>query len=205
MLKNIFIVALLFLTSTVQAQSTMSQIGGGCDGCEAINEGQPKTVNWRTAIASSAEKGEPLEITGVIYQQGGKTPAKNVILYIYHTDATGYYTPAAEATGFARRHGHLRGWMKTDNQGRYKFTTVKPAIYPDRTLPAHIHPVIKEPEKNAYYIDEFTFEGDPILTPAYRAKLENRGGSGIVKLTKQNGVWIGVRDIVLGQNIPNYR
>jgi hypothetical protein len=50
------------------------------------------------------------------------------------------------------------------------------------------------------------FDDDPLLTKGERAKEERRGGSGIIKLTKnQNGVWIGRRDIVLGHNIPNYK
>ena len=69
-----------------------------------------------------------------------------MILYVYQTDAKGLYSPAAGQTQ-GRRHGHLRGWMKTDRMGRYEFRTVRPASYPGRDVPAHIHPVVKEPEK----------------------------------------------------------
>ena len=96
--------------------------------------------------------------------------------------------------------------MKTDEQGRYKFHSVKPAPYPGRNIPAHIHPIIKEPDKNEYYIDEIRFDDDPLLTKEERVKEEKRGGSGIIKHTKnQDGVWIGRRDVVLGLNIPNYK
>jgi protocatechuate 3,4-dioxygenase, beta subunit len=45
-----------------------------------------------------------------------------------------------------------------------------------------------------------------MLTPEERAREEKRGGSGIIRLAKnQQGVWIGRRDIVLGRNVPNYR
>lgn len=60
--------------------------------------------------------------------------------------AKGYYQPGKGQTGQARRHGHLRGWMKTNQKGEYKFRTIKPAPYPNARIPAHIHPVIKEPE-----------------------------------------------------------
>ena len=181
-------------------------VGGGCDGCEAIYDGMPQQLNSETRIATSEERGEPMEITGIIYRADGKTPAPGVILYVYHTDANGYYSPATNQTGAARRHGHLRGWMKTNARGEYKFVSIRPAQYPNRKIPAHIHPIIKEPDKNEYYIDEYRFDDDPMLTKEERTHAENRGGNGIIHLAKNsNGVWVGKRDIILGLNIPNYR
>jgi protocatechuate 3,4-dioxygenase beta subunit len=181
-------------------------VGGGCDGCEGIYEGMPQQLSWQTAIASASEPGERMEISGIIYQLDGKTAAPDVILYVYHTDAQGYYSPAANATNLARRHGHLRGWLKTNASGQYRFTTIKPAPYPGMDNPAHIHPIVKEADKNEYYIDAYVFDDDPLLTREKRSKLENRGGSGIIRLVKsEEGVWLGKRNIILGLNIPNYR
>ncbi len=189
---------------SVQSTST-GIIGGGCDGCEGMYEGMPPQLSWQTMIASTSEPGEKLEISGIIYRLDGKTPAPGIILYLWQTDATGHYTPAPNTRGITRRHGHLRGWLKTNERGEYKFTTIKPAPYPNDVLPAHIHPSIKEPDKNEYYIEDFLFDDDPLLTRQERAKLENRGGSGILRLSKRAGVLVGKRNIVLGLNIPNYR
>ncbi|HEX8772961.1 MAG TPA: hypothetical protein VF735_05100 [Pyrinomonadaceae bacterium] len=199
-------VALHSSCRTQRKQGTSTGIvGGGCDGCEGIYEDMPRQPGWQTTIASAAEPGERMEISGSIYQVDGKTPAPNVILYVYHTDAKGYYTPSPNATNLARRHGHLRGWLKTNAGGEYKFTTIKPASYPNSDIPAHIHPIVKEPDKNEYYIDEYVFDDDPFLTQEKRLRLENRGGSGIVRLAKSSdGLWIGKRNIILGLNIPNY-
>lgn len=201
---------LVTMNSACHAQSngraSTSVIGGGCDGCEGIYENMPQQLSWDTSLTSAAEPGERMEISGIIYQLDGQTPASNVILYIYHTDAKGFYSPAPNMTGLARRHGHLRGWIKTGANGEYKFATIRPAPYPKADIPAHIHPIVKEPDKNEYYIDEYVFDDDPLLTNEKRAKLENRGGSGIVHLTRSSeGTWIGKRNIVLGLNIPNYR
>jgi protocatechuate 3,4-dioxygenase beta subunit len=188
-----------------KAGSATAIVGGGCDGCELIFEGMPHQMSWQTAMASPSEPGERMEISGVIYQRGGRTPASNVILYVYHTDARGLYSPAPDATGAARRHGHLRGWMKTNERGEYKFTSIRPAQYPSRQIAAHVHPIIKEPDKNEYWIDEYLFDDDPIVAREQQ-KEEKRGGSGIIHLTKNSeGVWMGRRDIILGLNIPNYR
>lgn len=190
------------LTATGQNSTTI--VGGGCDGCDLMFAGMPQKLSWKTTIPDTSELGTPLEMSGVIYTSDGKTPAPNVILYVYQTDAKGYYSPSENQTA-ARRHGHLRGWMKTDERGRYKFRTIRPAPYPDARIPAHIHPVIKEPGKNEYYIDEYVFDDDSFVTKAERARQENRGGNGIVTLNKNSdGVWVGQRDIILGLNIPNY-
>jgi protocatechuate 3,4-dioxygenase beta subunit len=180
------------------------RVGGACDGCELIYEGMPEELTWQTSMAAKSEPGEPLEMRGVIYRSDGKTPAPGVILYVYHTDSKGYYSPAKGQT-HARRHGHLRGWIKTDRQGRYRFRTIRPAPYPNGRIPAHIHPIVKEPSRNEYSIDEYIFGDDPLVTRKERARMENRGGSGVVDLTRnKEGVWVGQRDIILGRNIPHY-
>lgn len=179
-------------------------IGGGCDGCELISAGMPQTPDWQTTIGGDAE-GEPLEIAGHIYQADGKTPAADVILYFYHTNAKGFYSPAPDQKAGAR-HGRLRGWIKSRADGRYKFRTVRPGAYPGRDIPRHIHPIIKEHGKNEYYIDDYLFDDDPLLTREKRAAQEGRGGAGIVRVTKNGeGIWIGQRDIILGRKIPDYR
>jgi len=205
------IFSLLVLTSTsCRAQTkpvtSTAIVGGGCDGCRGIYDNIPSQLDWQTTIASAAEPGERMEISGIIYQVDGKTPAPDVILYVYHTDAKGIYSPAPGATGGARVHGHLRGWVRTNQRGEYKFTSIRPAHYPNARGPAHIHAIVKEPDKSEYYIDEYLFDDDPAMAREPRPKVENRGGSGVIHLARNSeGVWVGRRDIVLGLNVPNYR
>jgi protocatechuate 3,4-dioxygenase beta subunit len=180
------------------------KVGSACEACDMMYDGMPEDPSWQTTIAGPDEPGEPMIISGVIYKKDGKTPAPDVILYVYHTDSKGLYSPAPKQT-LAKRHGHLRGWMKTDEQGRYEFITIRPASYPDRKIPQHIHPLIKEPGLTLYWIDEYLFDDDPLLTEQEKAHQEKRGGSGIISLKKnEKGVWVGKRDIILGMNIPNY-
>ncbi len=206
MKKMILSISLIFFTcKATHAQSSQKKlVGGGCEGCELIFEGMPSKLSWQTIIGEHTEPGEPLIIDGTIYQKDGRTPAANVILYIYHTDNAGLYSLSHNQI-IAKRHGHLRGWMKTDARGRYQFRTIRPKAYPNEKIPAHIHPVIKEKGRNEYYIDNVQFDDDPLLTSELRLKEEKRGGSGIIHLTKNtNGEWLGRRDIVLGLNVPNY-
>lgn len=204
-MKLVVAMVLLSLVGCLPIQAQKKLVGGGCDGCDLMFAGMPKQSGWETSLSLPAESGEPMEISGTIFKPDGKTPAAGVILYVYHTNAKGLYEPAADQQ-VARKHGNLRGWMMTNEKGQYKFRSIKPAAYPNRRDPAHIHPVIKEQDKKEYYIDEYLFDDDPLLTAEERDKQEKRGGSGIIKLTKnQSGIWVGRRDIVLGKNIPNYQ
>ena len=197
--------SLKFCGESSASQPIQQKVGGGCEGCEGIFEGMPSSMSWETTIGTASEPGEPTEIDGIIFHRDGKTPAANVILYVYQTDTKGFYTPSEGAAGNARRHGHLRGWMRTNAAGEYKFRTIKPSPYPNANAPAHIHPIIKEPRFNEYYIDEYRFDNDPLLTQQQRAASENRGGSGIVRLLRDHrGIWVAKRNIVLGLNIPDY-
>jgi len=179
-------------------------IGGGCDGCEIMYIGIPKNINATDTSSGWREDGQKLVITGTVYKQDGRTPAPGVIIYYWQTDNKGYYSPSPEMDPLAKRHGHIRGWIKTDNLGKYALYTIRPSPYPDRDIPAHIHPSIKEPGLNEYYIDEFVFDDDKLLTPDKRKKLENRGGSGVLRVIENQDLQIAEHDIILGLNIPDY-
>lgn len=194
---------LLLLPWTTEAQRDRD-IGGGCEACDEMFDNMPSSITWESQISPKGEPGEAMEITGRILKPDGRTPAPGVILYVYHTDAKGEYSPGPNHKG---RHGHLRGWMKTDSQGRYKLTSIRPASYPSSRNPQHIHPIINELGKGYYWVDEFLFDDDPYLTERERNNQPGRGGkNGIIKLTRDtNGVWKGTRDIVLGKNVPGYK
>ena len=194
--------------NNLKAQSASSadrnSVGGGCEGCDLMFVEMPSTINSEANIVSTTEPGEKLEISGTIFKPDGKTPAANVILYVYQTAKSGLYEPGTNQTGGVRRHGRIRDWVKTNQKGEYKFSTIRPGNYPNGTIPAHIHPTIKEPDKNEYHIDDYVFADDKYVDSDYRSSQQMRGGSGILTLTKVNGGWVGKRDIVLGLHIPNY-
>jgi protocatechuate 3,4-dioxygenase, beta subunit len=182
------------------------KVGGSCEGCEAIYESYVSfdKLSYIDTLPDFNEQGPKIEISGIIYQQDGKTPAPGVILYVYHTDQAGLYSKKGNVTGWGKRHGYIRGWMKTNEKGEYKFYTLKPAAYPGRNIPAHIHPVIKEPGKTEYWIDEYLFDDDSLLTTEEREKNEGRGGNGIIMLEEKDGMFYGKRNIYLGRKIPDY-
>lgn len=185
--------------------STDRLVADYCDGCELMYEGIPllNNISSETSLIKIDEPGTHLEITGIVYKPDGKTPAGGVVLYIYHTDAHGLYSSAKDQV-HAKRHGHLRGWVKTNEQGQFKINSIRPAPYPNGNIPAHLHIFVKEPHKTLYYIDEVWFTDDPLVTSELKRKAEKRGGNLIIPLTKEGNDWKGNLKITLGLNIPNY-
>ena len=182
------------------------KIGEPCEGCEAIHESPVPfdKLHWIDTLPGFHDGGPRLELSGTVFHKDGKTPAKDVVIYIYHTDQKGVYSTKGNETGWGKRHGYMRGWVKTNENGQYKFYTTRPASYPNSNNPQHIHPTIKEPGYNEYFIDEFLFADDPLLTNDQLKHAQNRGGNGVLKPALVNGMWIAKRDIVLGLNIPGY-
>jgi protocatechuate 3,4-dioxygenase, beta subunit len=132
----------------------------------------PADVSWRTVLSEEKDKGEPMEISGVVYQTDGKTPAPNTLIYLYHTDFEGYY---GRGSG-VHRHGKYRGWMMTDKDGKYAFRTIKPAPYPENRFAAHIHMTVTTAKTREDWIDSILFEGDRLISSQERAQAGRRGG-----------------------------
>ena len=159
--------------------------------------GAPTNLPWRIVMVTPDEPGEPMVIRGTIFGDDGRTPLEGARLYVYHTDARGYYNAKRSFSDPPR----LRGWMRTGPGGQYEFRTIKPAPYPGQQIPAHIHPTADAPAYPAQWIDEYWFEGDRFLKPEDIAKNRGKGAfSPIVKLTRDSsGVLVGVRDLRLSK------
>lgn len=195
------VIVLLSQSCNAQVKKDYLLLGGPCEGCEGIFEFGNNRLDHIDTLPDFQKYDPKLKITGTIYKPDGKTPAPGVILYIYHTNPAGEYPTRGDEKGWGKRHGYIRGWVKTDREGKYTFYTHKPGSY--AANPAHIHPTILEPNGSYYYIDEFYFESDPFLTEPPAAS--PYGGSGIVKPEKiEENYFVVKRDIILGLNVPGY-
>ncbi|MEE9373465.1 MAG: intradiol ring-cleavage dioxygenase [Saprospiraceae bacterium] len=205
--KNVAFVMLLcsiyILCSSQNSQDQNTIVGGECEGCEAIYEYGNAILSAQCKIKSNDDLDEKMIITGTVFKNDGKTPKKNVIIYVYHTSRLGIYESRGNEKGWAKRHGIYRGWVKTAKDGKYEIHTFRPGAYPNRKIPEHIHMFIKEPQIKEYYIDDIVFANDPLFTKE-ALRLKHRGGSGLVNPKRKNGVLYVKRDIILGLNIPNY-
>lgn len=200
-----FLILSFFTTAGMSQNISISNaelIGGPCEGCEAVFEFGDRPLSPVDTLYEFEQADEKLKLTGTIYRPDGKTPAAGVILYIYHTNAKGVYPTRGDESGWAKRHGYLRGWIKTASDGKYTFFTQKPGSYGEG--PAHIHPTVLEPDGKYYYIDMYVFESDPNLSNSRKNRRNSRGGSGVVELKREGNLLVAKRDIILGLNVPGY-
>ncbi|MDX1629153.1 MAG: intradiol ring-cleavage dioxygenase [Fulvivirga sp.] len=207
-----FLIFTLFVACNTSGQHTekitkkeAQLVGGPCEGCEAVFEYKDRSMNHIDTLPDFFNEGPKLKVSGIIYQPDGKTPAPGVIMYVHHTNQNGIYPKKGDEKGWGKRHGYIRGWIKTNEKGQYEFYTLIPGAYPDGNNPQHIHPVILEPDGKYYYIEDFLFEDDPLLTHKRKTRQEKRGGEGnVLSLKKEEKLHIAHRDIVLGKNVAGY-
>jgi protocatechuate 3,4-dioxygenase beta subunit len=122
-----------------------------------------KNAPSKASVVAKDEPGERLIVSGKVFGKDSK-PLAGASIYVYQTDAKGLYTPGATNDN---RNPRLRGYMRTDEQGRYEFETIKPGSYPNSTIPAHIHYVVHA-QGYKERIFEIVFEGDKFITERIR-------------------------------------
>jgi len=156
------------------------------NGLIMIHRPAPSQLSWRTQIAADSEPGEPLVVSGQVFAPDGRTPAPDVTVYAYNTDAQGYY-----GANHAEYPPRLYGWMKTDSAGRFELRTIRPGSYPDMHVPAHVHFVVWGGGYPLQWVDELRFEGDRYLTPPMLAEDAQRGGFRTIRPVTRGagGVW----------------
>lgn len=160
--------------------------------CAQAPQVADKNAPSKITIATKDEPGERLMVTGRVFGADGKTPLAGASVYVYHTDAKGLYTPDTNDN----RNPRLRGYLRTDAQGHYEYSTIKPAPYPNNGIPAHIHYVVTAPGYKER-VFEIVFEGDKFIDEKLRADAAQEGSAFSIRpLTRdQQNVWHCTQDI----------
>jgi protocatechuate 3,4-dioxygenase beta subunit len=120
-------------------------------------------------ITTPNEPGKKIKVVCTV-TNAEAVPLKNVLVYLYQTDAKGWYAADALHVGGSEgdmRHARLFGYVKTDELGKFELHTIKPSGYPRSDLPAHIH-VHFEREGYRDHVTEFLFDDDPRLVGSIR-------------------------------------
>ncbi|GEM_PF-2496772 len=145
------------------------------------------------ALCPDNEPGEKLEFYGRILDEKG-LPLARASVIAYQTDLTGLYNPRGSST----RNPRLRAVAITNDDGWYRFKTIKPGSYPDADDPAHIHMHVDAAvHKHTYRT--LWFAGDPRITADKKSTLDQE--TVIVQLRKrQDGVWTVRHDIKLEES-----
>jgi protocatechuate 3,4-dioxygenase beta subunit len=178
---------LLVLAPLVLANGSLSEPSAP----RAASKTSPDTVR----LCDPAEPGEKLFFSGQVLDYAGR-PLSKAAVVAHHTDHRGLYNPRGSDTRVPR----IRGVAVTDADGWFRFTTVRPAAYPDASQPAHIHLVVGAPAHQIRYV-ELWFTDDPFVTADRRRDAEGSQTLFIVQPSKgADGVWTFRQDIRLDDN-----
>ena len=130
---------------------------------ENAQQQKPARISSSERIAAASEPGIPLIVRAVVLDAAGK-PLPDVEVFAYQTDQRGIYAPPG-----AKDPWRLKGWAVTDAQGRFEFRTIRPAAYPNRDIPGHIHLSFVTKCCGRQW-SEVKFDDDPLATEQYRQR-----------------------------------
>lgn len=113
---------------------------------------------FRSDLTYEGQGGTKIHLKGTIYQSDCKTPQKNALVEIWHSNPKGEYDNDSDK--FLQR-----GRLLTDENGEYAFLTIIPGKYLNGKLyrPSHIHYRVTE-ENSKELISQIYFQGDPHIT-----------------------------------------
>ncbi len=158
-----------------------------------------------TLIEGHTERaqGQVIRVTGQVLDDQGD-PVKGALVDIWQANTNGRYHHEDDPNT-APEDPNFQGWgmVKTDAEGRYAFTTIKPGTYgvdENWTRPPHIHYKVSrrgyhEITTQMYYAGEALNEPDPLL----RSVAEDVRASLVVDFHEVDGLPSGHFPIVLAR------
>ena len=165
--------------------------------------------NDLTVHGAGAPLGERMVVSGRVLDADGR-PVRRALVEVWQANASGrYHHPVDTHDAPLDPNFHGMGRMLTDDEGRYRFVTVKPGAYPWLNhpfawRPAHIHFSLLGNAPVQRLVTQMYFPGDPLLAldPVYNSVPdENARKRMICALALESGVEgdaLGYRhDIVL--------
>lgn len=146
----------------------------------------------KISLVNSGEPGTPVTIKVKLI---GNSAVANLLIYVYHTDNRGWYSDTAAhilAREGDRGHARLFGYLKSDANGQFQFTTIHPQGYPKSDLPQHIHLEVYDNAGRNLNVTELLFDEDA------RLKGETRRGA------LQNGFQVARNEGRKGTEVYSY-
>jgi protocatechuate 3,4-dioxygenase beta subunit len=154
------------------------------------------TRHATTVLSPPDEPGEPLIVSGIV-RDAQDTPIRDALIYVFHADAKGFYSPKR---AMDEQNSRLFGYMKTGTDGHYEFRTIRPGGYPQAPIPQHIHMLVTATgyrDHKCRSTCQLVFEDDPRMTPEWH-KWAKKDGNPVLRVTRgPDGVQRCKYDIVL--------
>ena len=143
---------------------TLSEITGPVFGHDEIKENDHDLTKQH----SGEPLGERIVVSGRVLDENAR-PVKNTLIEIWQCNATGRYLhPNDHHDAPLDPNFSGCGRTLTDDEGRYRFVTIKPGAYPwgnhyNAWRPAHIHFSLFGPAFATRLVTQMYFPGDPLL------------------------------------------
>ncbi|SAL31486.1 protocatechuate 3,4-dioxygenase subunit beta [Caballeronia turbans] len=122
----------------------------------------------RNAAKNGEPLGERIIVTGRVLDEGGR-PVRNTLVEVWQANAAGRYVHKADQHDAPLDPNFLgAGRCLTDDEGRYRFMTIKPGAYPwgnhpNAWRPQHIHFSLFGEYFGSRLVTQMYFPGDPLL------------------------------------------
>ena len=145
---------------------TLSELTGPVYGHESV--GALDADLTRNGVKDGEPIGERIVVGGVVRDESGR-PLPNTLIEIWQANAAGRYIHVVDQHDAPIDPNFFGGGRcVTDEQGKYRFLTIKPGAYPwgnhaNAWRPAHIHLSLFGPTIATRLITQFYFPGDPLL------------------------------------------
>jgi protocatechuate 3,4-dioxygenase beta subunit len=150
----------------VPLEPTLSEVTGPVYGAGAVRPLDNDLT--RNAVVNGEVIGERIIVTGRVLDAAGR-PVRNALVEVWQANACGRYTHTLDQHD-APLDPNFRGAgrVMTDQNGAYRFTSIKPGAYPWKNhhnawRPAHIHFSIFGTNFLQRLVTQMYFPGDPLL------------------------------------------
>jgi len=162
---------------------TLTEVSGPVFGHDAVRPGDADL----TAQGAGEPLGERMVVTGRVLDESGR-PIRHTLVEVWQANAAGRYRHDRD-THHAPLDPNFVGCGRalTDDDGWYRFLTIKPGAYPWKNhpnawRPAHVHFSLFGPAFATRLVTQMYFPGDPLLPfdPIYNSTAEERARSRLV-------------------------
>jgi protocatechuate 3,4-dioxygenase beta subunit len=148
----------------VLLSQTLSEVTGPVFGHDVVKPGD----NDLTHQHAGEPLGERIIVSGRVLDENGR-PVPNTLIEVWQANAAGCYVHKNDKHDAPLDPNFTgAGRTVTDNEGRYRFMTIKPGAYPWRNhynawRPAHIHLSLFGRAFATRLVTQMYFPGDPLL------------------------------------------
>jgi protocatechuate 3,4-dioxygenase beta subunit len=150
----------------IEAPHTLSEVTGPT--FDDLWCGPDATDLTRVGGRAAEAQGQRIIVTGRVVDEAGR-PVRGTLVEVWQANAAGRYHHGSDLHDAPLDPNFTgAGQVVTDDEGRYRFLTIRPGAYPWRNTynawrPAHIHFSVFGPSFATRLITQMYFPGDPLL------------------------------------------